>query len=269
MPHASSKTVIDAPFARVSQLLIDKMEIPKKYVGTILWSKVTERGDGYLMREMYEPKPSDLLIREKIYHHPVDNGEEFVYEHVGNARYTGQFRNILTRIDAKSDQCVLEYRMEWTPHPGTQEQIDDVTANRMVNAGIAHMKELAEHPVEVPAWVTAFYAAIDGMKPDAIGPMLADNVRFRFGSGNDVLGRERVLQVNRDVLSHMKSMKHHFVEVYHDRAKTFVEALVDYELPNGASYQLPFLTMFDRKDERIVGVKIYGDISPLHHGWPT
>ena len=245
------------------------MEFPKKYVGTILWSKVTSRGDGYIMREMYEPKPADLLIREKIYHHPVENGEEFVYEHIDNARYTGQFRNVLTHVAGSDDRCSLEYIMEWTPHPGTADPIDDATANRMVMAGVNHMKEMAEHPIDVPDWVRAFYDAIDGMNPEGIGPLLADNVRFRFGSGNDVLGRERVLQVNRDVLSHMTSMKHHYVDVVQAGGRTFVEVFVDYALPNGSAYLLPFLTVFERKDEKITGVKIYGDISPLRHGWPA
>ena len=48
MPFASFKTAIHASYDQVSALLVDKMEKPKKYVGSILYSNVLERGDGFL-----------------------------------------------------------------------------------------------------------------------------------------------------------------------------------------------------------------------------
>ena len=269
MPHASHKTVINAPFERVSALLVDKMEMPKKYVGTIQKSKILERGEGYIVREMYEPKPSDLVIREKIYLRKIPDGEEFVYEHMNNARYTGSFHNILKRVDGRKDQSELEYVMDWTPHPGTEEKIDPPTAQRMVMLGVNHLKELAEHPPEVPDFVRSFYAAVDSLKPDAMAPLISDNIRFRMGSHSDVLGKGPLIELNRKVMSGWKSIQHHIIGVYREGGKTFVEAWVDYIVLDGNNYLLPFLTIFERDGDKISNIKVFGDPSPLHHGWPT
>jgi hypothetical protein len=267
VPHASYKTIVDAPFDRVSALLTDKVEQPKKYVGTVLWSTIAERADGYVLREMWQGKPANLLVREKIYEQPVPGGVEFVYEQVDNATYTGQFRNILTHVDGRDDRCALEYRMEWTPHPGTEDAIDDQAAERMVRASTVHLKELAEHPPAVPQWVRGWFAAVDSLDADALDPWLADDVCLRFGSENEVLGRAEVVELNREVFSHMKAMTHHFVEVYEDKGKTLVEAFVNYELPSGEDYLLPFLTTIKRVDGKLADIRVNGDISPLKHGW--
>jgi hypothetical protein len=268
VPHANYKTVVRAPFERVSALLIDKQDKPKKYIGAILWSKITERGEGYIVREMLHSKPKPMLVREKIHHHPIPGGEEYIYEHVANERYTGQFRNILTRIDGRGDECVLEYRMEWTPHPAMPEEINQATANSMVRSATNQMKELAENPVAVPDWVREWYAAVDSLNAEALDPWLADDVVFRFGNGNDVMGRAAVTELNREVFSHKRSMQHDFVEVYEDKGRTLVEAFVNYELPSADIFLLPMLTTMERRDGKISRIRIYGDVSPLQHGWP-
>jgi len=268
MPHARFKTTVNAPYERVAKLLVDKMEMPKKYVGTIQRSKVLEHGDGFIIREMYEPKPSDLTIREKIHRHNIEGGEEFIYEHMNNARYTGTFQNILTRVPGRDDESELEYIMNWTPHPGTEDKINNETAQRMVKLGVNHLKELAENPPQVPAFVRSFYAAVDSLDAKAMEPLLADNVRFRIASHSDILGKERVIELNHQVMSSWKSIKHHFVGAYQDKGKTFVECFVEYVLKDDSHYLLPFLTVFEREGEKISNVKIFGDLSPLHHGWP-
>lgn len=267
MPHASFKVTVNAPYDRVSDLLVDKMENPKKYVGTIQKSKVLERGDGFIIREMYEPKPADLTIREKIFRREIPGGEEFVYQHINNARYTGEFHNLLMRIPGRADACELEYIMDWTPHPGTKDSIDAETASRMVAMGVNHFKELAEHPPQVPAFVGAFYAAVDSLKAEAMAPLLSDNVRFRIASHSDLVGKQRVIELNRIVMAGWTSIKHHFLGVYQDKGKTFVECFVEYKLKDGSEYMLPFLSVFEREGEKISNVKVFGDLSPLQHGW--
>ncbi|HEX7784420.1 MAG TPA: nuclear transport factor 2 family protein [Sphingobium sp.] len=269
MPYAKATATIDSPYEAVLELLIDKMERPKKYVGTIQSSRVVERGDAFIIREMYEPKPTDLLIREKIYRHPVENGEEFIYEHMNNKLYTGKFHNILTRIDGNPGQCKLEYIMDWTPHAGMKDAYEPEQANRMVNAGVNHMKMLAENPPNVPDFVRSFYDAVDSLKAEAMEPLLADNVRFRMGSHSDILGKARVIQLNGEVMSHWKLIKHHYLNVYEAQGKTFVEAFVEYIMADGKDYLLPFLTTFERDGDKITDIKVYGDPSPLIHGWPV
>src|ERR1700693_242465 len=98
MPYAKDKTEIDAPYERVLELLIDKAEKPRKYVPVVLHSKTLERGEGYILREMCQPQPSPLTIREKIYEREIPGGKEFIYEQLNNSDYTGLFHNVLTRV---------------------------------------------------------------------------------------------------------------------------------------------------------------------------
>ena len=269
MPYARTKMLIDAPFEVVQGLLTDKMEMPKKYVGTIQNSSILERHDGYIVREMHEPAPTNLTIREKIYRRDVPGGEEFIYEHQNNAKYTGFFHNILTHVEGHDDQCELEYVMDWTPHPGSEDMIEQPQADRMVKLGVSHMKELAENPPHVPDFVRAFYKAVDSLDARAMEPLIDDNIRFRIASHSDIIGKERVIMLNEHVMSTWSAITHYFVDCYVERGKTIVECWVDYTMMDGRNYLLPFLTMFEHDGSKITNVKVFGDLSPLINGWPV
>jgi hypothetical protein len=269
MPHASYKTTIDASYDRVSELLIDKMEWPKKYVGVILHSTVLERGDGFILREMYQPKPVDLTITEKIYQRDVPGGQEFIYEHVDNVAYTGTFRNVVSRVPGRDDQVELEYVMAWDPRPGKADKISDDQAKMSVRNGVNHIKDLAEHPAEVPDWVRAFFDVVDSMGADALGPLMADDVKFTMGNGPEVLGREAVVAGSRGITKMFKSLSHDYVSVHTAGRCTFVDSWVTYTMFDGSTFVLPFMTVFERRGSEISSVKIFGDLSPLRFGWPA
>jgi hypothetical protein len=268
MPHASYKTIIEAPFETVSALLIDKMEAPKKYVGVILFSRVLERGEGCLIREMYQPKPVDLMIKEKIYVRDIDGGQEFVYEHLDNAVYTGTVINVLKRVPG-DDRVELEYIQDWTPHAGLTDKISDDAATRNMKSAVEHIKHLAEHPVEVPAFVRTFYEVVDSMGSEAMGPLLSENVKFRMGNGPEVLGRDTVVAGSREVTKMFAGLQHDYVAVNEVDGRTFVDCWVTYTMFDDSIYILPFMTVFEREGDLISSVKIYGDMSPLQHGWPV
>lgn len=269
MPHAVYKATINAPFKYVSALLVDKMEWPRKYVGVILHSKIMERGEGYLLREMYQPPPVDLTIKERIYRRDVAGGEEFVYEHIDNAAYSGTFRNVLTRVPGRNDQVELEYVMAWEPHPGTADKMSDDQAARNVANGVHHLKRLAENPAEVPDWVRAFYEVVDAMGSDEMAPMLAEDVVFRMGNNPELLGRDAVVAGSRAVTKLLQGLVHDYVSVDQVGDKTFVDCWVTYTKHDGSTFVLPFLTVFERRDALISSVRIFGDMSPLRHGWPA
>ena len=267
MPQARHKEVIDAPFARVSELLIDKMERPKKYVGPVLHSRVLERGDGHIVREMFLPKPVPLTVREKIYYREIPDGQEFIYEHLNNADYTGEFRNVLTRVDGRDDKVELEYVMDWRPHPGTNDKMSDEVAQRNTENAVKHMKELAENPVVVPDFVRTFFDAVDSKNTEAFEALFADRCKFRVGNNPEILGRENIAAMNREVLKKFASIQHDYVAVYSDKGRTLVETWVEYVMPDGKAYLLPFMTAFERSGDKLAGVAIFGDMSPLTYGW--
>ena len=269
MPHVSFKTQIDAPFERVADLLQDKIESPRKFVGAVLWSKIVERGDDFVIREMYQPRPSGLLIKERIYTRPLADGEEVVFQFVDNARYTGQMRNILTRLGGRDDRCTLEFKMEWTPRPEMPEQMSDEMAIRFVERSVLHTKDAAEHPPRVPAWLRDWYATLDSRDPEAMASWLTDDASFRFGNDTDIIGRDAVMRANQDILGRLKSVKYQIVGVYEDQGTTVAELFVDHELQSGEKYLLPMISLITRDNGKVASVKVYGDPSPLRHGWPA
>lgn len=267
MPNASYKATIDAPYDRVYAMLVDKVERPRIYIGAIMHSSILERGDGYVLREYYQPRPVELTVKEKIYDQPVPGGRDFVFENMDNAHYTGSFHNILTHVDGREDQVELEYAMNWQPHPGTEDPMDQSVAETMVRNGVNHMKDLAENPVEVPAWVRAFFDAVDSMDADLLGTLLADNCRFRVGNGAQINGRDNVVEASRGVTKLFAAMQHIYVDVFSDKRRAYADCFVEYTTHDGKIFLVPFLTMLERTGEKISSILAYGDMSPIRHGW--
>ncbi len=267
MPKAHYKATINTTFDRLAELLADKVEKPRKYVGAVQHSSILERGDGYVIREMFQPVPVELTIREKIYEKAVPGGRDYIFEHMDNARYTGVFHNIVTRVDGHDDQVELEYVMDWRPHPGTEDEIDQDTAQKMVRRGVEHMKQIAEETVDVPDWVREFFDAADSMNAEALEPLLSDDCRFRVGNNPEVVGKDNVLEASRGVTKVFSAMQHDYIEVFSAEDRAYADCFVDYTTIDGRKFLIPFLTILRRKNGKISSVAAYGDMSPLRHGW--
>jgi len=268
VPHTSYEGTVEASFDRVSTLLEDKMERPRKYIPGILHSTVLERGPGFLVREYYEPAPKDLLVRERITRQVLPQGEEYIYEHVDSPSYTGTFRNVLIREPGRSDRVRLAYAMDWKPVPGGAEKISDEEAGQVVERGVRRLASLAEHEVVVPEQVRAFYCAVDSLDSDALGPLLTPDCTFRVGNRPPITGRDHVVEGNRMVTARFTALSHDYVEVRTAGDAIYAECWVDYTMKTGANYLLPFLTAFQLRDGLIAEIKIFGDMSPLRYGWP-
>jgi hypothetical protein len=267
MPNAKYKTVINASYDRVLGLLLDKAERPRKYVPVVLHSDILERGEGYIIREMFQPKPVPLTIKEKIYERDVPGGKEFIYEHLNNKDYTGNFHNVLTRIPGRDDQAGLEYIMDWRPREGTTDKLSNEVAQTMVERGVNFLKNIAENPVVVPDLVRKFFEAVDSMRPDAMAPLLANDCKFRVANHTEMVGVDTVVNMNREVMKMFAGITHHYVDVVTVGNRVYAETFVEYVMPDRKTYLLPFMTSFEHRDNKITSVKIFGDMSPLKHGW--
>jgi hypothetical protein len=266
MPYAKYQTVINAPFERVTQLLIDKIDHPKKYVAGVLYSDILERGADFVIRQMYAPKPVPMTIKEKIYRKEIPGGYSFIYEHMNNADYTGTFENRLTRLAGRPDQVELEYIMDWKPHQGKVDRLSE-RAPGMVQRGVLHMKELAEREVKVPELPRRFFAAIDALSAEEFPQLLASDCKFRIGNMPEINGLEAILEANSAVMKQFEAMRHDFESVACEGNRIYVESWVEYRLVNKSTYLLPFMTLFEHKDNKITSIRIFGDMSPLKRGW--
>ena len=267
MPFAKYKSVINAPYDLVQELLLDKAEKPRKYVPVVLHSDILERGAGYIVREMFQPMPVPLTIREKIYEREVPGGKEFLYEQLNNSDYTGMFHNILTHLAGDAQRCELEYIMDWKPHPGSAEKMSTPDAQALVERGVKAIQRIAENPVTVPEIVRAFFEAVDSMKPDAMAPLLAKDCRFRVANQIEIVGVDNVVKINREVMKRFAGIKHDYIAVAEIGNRYYAETWVTYTMPDSKYFIMPFMTVFEHLKGLITSVKIFGDMSPLKHGW--
>jgi hypothetical protein len=267
MPYAKYKTAINAPYERVLELLIDKAEKPRKYVPVVLHSKTLERGEGYILREMFQPQPTPLTIREKIYEREIPGGKEFLYEQLNNSDYTGLFHNVLTRVPGDANRSELEYIMDWKPHGGGAEKMSTEVAQAMVERGVQFLKAMAENPVAVPEIVRKFFIAVDSMIPEAIASLMTKDCKFRVGNQTETVGVDNIVKTSREVMKRFSAIKHDYVAVASIGNRHYVETYVEYLLPTKEIFILPFLTVFEHRDNLLTNIKIFGDMSPLKYGW--
>jgi ketosteroid isomerase-like protein len=267
MPHAKYKTIIAASFDRVVAILADKVERPRKYIGSVVRSEILERGDGYVLREMYQSIPAELVIKERISENEIPGGRDFVFEFIDSPRYTGAFHNRLTRVEGRDDQAELEYEMDWIAAPGTADPLSPETAETMVRNGVDHLKDLAENPVSVPDWVRTFFDIVDSMDADALGRLLSDDCRFRVGNGGEIIGRDNIVEASRRLTKLFASIEHHHVDARSDGHRAYADCFVEYTAHDGRTYLVPFLTILERTNGEISAVLAYGDMSPVRYGW--
>ncbi|PSL52139.1 ketosteroid isomerase-like protein [Saccharothrix carnea] len=257
MPHASHTTTVDATYDEVRALLADKVDHPRKYV-PVTSSTILERTDDHVLREMFQPYPVPLTIRERIRETAVDGGVDIVFEHVDNPTYTGSFHNTLRR---GPDGVTLEYRMEWTPVSGA-DPMSDETAARMVRDGVTHLKHLAENPVQVPDWVRGFFDAVDSADLTAVAGLLTDDVRFRIGNGPELVGRAAaVAQLAKEADRHATT-RHDHVDVTTVDDRAFVNGYVEHTTHDGEEHLFPSFTELRRREGRISTFLIFADTSP-------
>jgi ketosteroid isomerase-like protein len=264
------RLVIDASFQRVSAIIADKVERPRKYIASVIRSDILERGDGFVIRETrHQALLTGVPVTEKISTRAIVSGQETVCELVGDPNYVGTARDRLTRVHGRDDRVELEYDVMLTPRHGAAEP-PLATLEAIVRDSAHRVKEFAENSVVVPAWVRQFFDALDGGEVDAMRPLLADDCRFRVGNFAEVIGREDVVSVNRTLVALSAKVDHHFinVDVHEGGNRAYVDSLAEYTTHDGKKFLLPFLTVFDRTQGKIARVLVYGDISPLRHGWP-
>jgi limonene-1,2-epoxide hydrolase len=119
----------------------------------------------------------------------------------------------------------------------------------------------------VPSLVRAYFEAVDSMNPDAVAPLLSTDCKFRAGNEPEISGAAEIVDMIRQMLQLMSSVKHDYVDVVSSGNRVYAETSVEYLLAANKLYVLPFITVFEHRDNLLSSVRIYGDMSPLKLGW--
>lgn len=109
---------------------------------------------------------------------------------------------------------------------------------------------------------STLFADIDSMEPDRFADHLAEDVSFRFGNADAVIGREAVRDTWAGFCAGIDGVSHSLVEEWQTPTATIVEAEVTYTRKNGSTVTLPVVTVY-RAGELIDDYRVFMDVAPL------
>ena len=110
------------------------------------------------------------------------------------------------------------------------------------------------------------FADIDSMDPDAFVAHLADDVSFKFGNSDPVIGREAVRDTWAGFCDGIAGVSHEIVEQWNEEAATIVESTVTYTRKDQSTISLPVVTIYRGDGELIEDYRIFMDVAPLFNG---
>jgi limonene-1,2-epoxide hydrolase len=110
------------------------------------------------------------------------------------------------------------------------------------------------------------FADIDSMDPDAFARHLAEDVSFRFGNADPVIGRDNVRDTWAGFCEGIAGVSHDVVEQWNETAATIVEATVTYTRKDNSTVSLPVVTIYRGDGELISDYRIFMDVAPLSNG---
>lgn len=119
-----------------------------------------------------------------------------------------------------------------------------------------------------PAWWSGLFAAIDGRDVPAFLAYLCDDVEFRFGSANPVLGLPAVGAAVGAFFGMIAGCRHTVHRTWSDGASAVCHGDVTYTRTDGSSVTLPFANILYLRDSSVARYLIYCDLQPLFSPGP-
>ena len=116
---------------------------------------------------------------------------------------------------------------------------------------------------QVPTWARELFASVDAMDLDAIVARFADDVRFRFGNAQAVVGREDARAATAEFFGLIGGMSHQFREVWELGPSSVLITDVRYTRRDGRVVLLPAATLVHRRADGLVeDMQIFMDVTP-------
>jgi ketosteroid isomerase-like protein len=105
--------------------------------------------------------------------------------------------------------------------------------------------------------------AVDQKDIFALAATLADDVRFRIGNHDPVIGKNDVLTANQAFFGSITSMSHEIDAVYSEGDATICNGSVHYVRLDGSKHSAVFSTTLVFRDNLISDYLVFADISGL------
>ncbi len=111
--------------------------------------------------------------------------------------------------------------------------------------------------------VDIYKIAVDAKDTNYLSGFLADDVHFRIGNHDMIVGKKAVLDANRSFFSSITSMKHQIDNVWSQNHHIICNGIVDYKRLDGTDFSATFATVLKLEDNKITEYFVYADISEL------
>jgi ketosteroid isomerase-like protein len=111
--------------------------------------------------------------------------------------------------------------------------------------------------------VAGIFADIDAFDPDKFIVHLTDDVVFRFGNGEPVIGRAAVKEAVAGFFSTIDSLTHHMQATWDVDDVTVVQAEVEYGRKDGKHVTVPNADILTFDGELVRHWQIYIDLAPV------
>src|SRR3954468_16979908 len=111
--------------------------------------------------------------------------------------------------------------------------------------------------------VKEIFADIDSMNPDRFVENLTEDVVFRFGNGDPVVGRPAVREAVAGFYTTIAGMTHHLLKTYDVDDTTITQLDVEYERLDGKSVVTPNVAVLVFDGDRVKNWQIYIDLAPV------
>jgi ketosteroid isomerase-like protein len=111
--------------------------------------------------------------------------------------------------------------------------------------------------------VPAIFADIDAFDPDKFVSHLTDDVTFRFGNGEPVVGRANVREAVAGFFTTIAGLTHHILNVYDAGAVSIAQIDVEYVRQDGKHVTVPNADILIFDGDLVSNWQIYIDLAPV------
>ena len=111
--------------------------------------------------------------------------------------------------------------------------------------------------------VPAIFADIDAFDPDKFVSHLTDDVTFRFGNGEPVVGRANVREAVAGFFTTIAGLTHHILNVYAAGAVSIAQIDVEYVRQDGKHVTVPNADILTFDGDLVSNWQIYIDLAPV------
>lgn len=118
--------------------------------------------------------------------------------------------------------------------------------------------------MNMQAWVSGLFSAIDRQDADAFAGFLAEDAVFHFGNLPAVEGRGAIRDFVAGFFQSIRAVSHTVIESWHAGDAVICRGEVAYTRHDGSTLTVPFANILKLAGERVRDYLIYVDASALY-----